>query len=50
MSNCTTIGLEQCNIYPLRKMARVFAGVGLATMVYALTLVAIAFESVIIEF
>ncbi len=36
--------------YPLRLLARVFGFVGFATAVYAGALVAIAFETAIIEF
>ncbi len=50
MSNCTTIQPDNANIYSLRILARIFAGVGLATIVYALALVVIALESAIIEF
>ncbi len=50
MSNCTAIQLDTANIYSLRLLARVFTGVGLATIVYALALVVVALESAIIEF
>ena len=36
--------------YPLRLLAQVFGFVGVTTAVYALALVAIAFEAAIIEF
>ncbi len=50
MSNGTAIRLDNANIYWLRILARVFTGVGLVTIVYALALSAIAFEAAIIEF
>jgi len=41
---------DTANVYSPRLLARIFAGVGLATVVYAVVLVIIAFESAIIEF
>ena len=38
------------NAYPLRRLARVFRFVGLASLTYALAIVGIAIEAAIIEF
>ena len=38
------------NIYPLRFLARVFAVIGMATAVYATTLIGLFFQSGIIAF
>ncbi len=38
------------NVYPLRRLARVFRSVGVATHVYALVIVGIAIDAAIIEF
>ncbi len=37
------------NVYPLRRLARVFRFVGVATLTYALAIVAIAIAAAIIE-
>ncbi len=36
--------------YPLRVLARIFAAIGMATVVYAVTLVGLVFQSKIIAF
>ncbi len=38
------------NVYPLRRLARVFRFVGVATPTYALAIVGIAIDAAIIEF
>ncbi|NQV83333.1 MAG: hypothetical protein HQ494_05880 [Rhodospirillales bacterium] len=49
MSHAVGIRPGNANLYPLRIVARVFAWLGLATVVYGLALIIIAFESGIIE-
>ncbi len=38
------------NVYPLRRLARLFGFVGVATLTYAVAIVGIAIEVAIIEF
>ncbi len=40
----------RANVYPLRRLARVFRFVGVASLTYALAIVGIAIETAIIEF
>ena len=42
--------VARANIYPLRRLARVFRFVGVANFIYALAIVGIAIEAAIIEF
>ena len=42
--------VARANAYPLRRLARVFGFVGVASLTYALAIVGIAIEAAIIEF
>ena len=42
--------VARANAYPLRRLARVFRFVGVASLTYALAIVGIAIEAAIIEF
>ncbi len=41
--------VARANVYPLRRLARVFRFVGVASLTYALAIVGIAIEAAIIE-
>ncbi len=42
--------VARANVYPLRRLVRVFRFVGVASLTYALAIVGIAIEAAIIEF